>query len=94
MEKNMTPTKKELAQYKALTDVGLSANAVAVRMERDPKTIRKYLRSDVYKDPEITALVDKIKKKEIAYLYFLGTNSRKHPQGRFDNGSTSKSVFR
>jgi len=84
MERKMAPTKKELAQYKALTDVGLTANAVAVRMERDPKTIRKYLKSDIYKDPEIKKMVNTIKKKEIAYLYFLGAKP----------GNTSRSVFR
>jgi len=61
---------KELARYKALSDVGLTANAVAVRMKRDPKTVRKYLRSDVYKDPEIAAMVDTIKKTEIASCIF------------------------
>jgi len=94
MERKMTPTKKEIAQYKALTDAGLTANAVAVRLERDPKTIRKYLRSDVYKDPEITAMVNTIKKKEIAYLYFLGAKSRKHPHERFDKSSNSGSALR
>jgi len=79
MERKMTPTKEEIAQYKALNDVGLTAREIAVRMKRDPKTIRKYLKSDVYNDPEITAMVDTIKKEEIAYLYFLGAKSRKHP---------------
>lgn len=84
MESRMTPTKKELAQYKALSDVGLTANAVAVRLGRDPKTVRKYLRSDVYNDPGITAMVDAIKKREIAYLYFLGAKPRKPPRERSD----------
>jgi len=71
---------KELARYKALSDAGLTANAVAVRMKRDPKTVRKYLRSDVYKNPEIAAMVDTIKKTEIAYLYFLGAKSVKYKE--------------
>lgn len=74
--RNPTPAKRELAQYKALNDAGLTPNAVAVRMKRDPKTIRKYLQSDIYNsDPEITAMVDAIKKEEIAYLYFFGVKS-------------------
>lgn len=89
-----TPSKKELAQYKALNDVGLTANAVAVRMERDPKTVRKYLHSDVYKDPEIAAMVDAIKKEELAYLYFLGVKPERPHLGGCRGGNPSGSVFR
>jgi predicted transcriptional regulator len=93
MKTKVTPTKREIAQYKALIDVGLTANAVAVRLERDPKTVRKYLRSDVYRDPEITAMVDKIKKKEIAYLYFLGSKSRQQQRERFTDGGAARASF-
>lgn len=99
MESRITPAKRELARYKALSDVGLTANAVAVRLGRDPKTVRKYLRSDVYKDPGITAMVDTIKRKELAYLYFLGAKPRKQPRERLDkryiaNGNAPRSTFR
>ncbi len=86
--KNLSPTKKELAQYKALNDLGLTANAIAVRANRDPKTVRKYLQSEVYNDPEILQMVDIIKQKEIQDLYLLGAKSRKRLHELLDEGET------
>ena len=86
--KNLTPTKKEIAQYKALNDLGLTANAIAVRANRDPKTVRKYLRSEVYQDPEIMQMVDIIKQKEIQDLYLLGAKARKRLHELLDEGKT------
>jgi hypothetical protein len=88
MRKNLTPTKKELAQYKALNDLGLTPNAIAVRAKRDPKTVRKYLQSEVYDDPEIMRMVDIIKEKEINDLYFLGAKARKRLHELLDEGKT------
>ena len=86
--KNLTPTKKELAQYKALNDMGLTPNAIAVRARRDPKTVRKYLQSEVYNDPEIMQMVDVIKEKEISDLYLLGAKARKRLHELLDEGNT------
>jgi predicted transcriptional regulator len=86
--KNLTPTKKELAQYKALNDLGLTPNAIAVRANRDPKTVRKYLQSDVYNDPEIMQMVDIIKTKEVSDLYLLGAKARKRLHELLDEGNT------
>jgi len=89
MGKKIGPTKTELAQYKALNDAGLTPNAVAVKLGRDPKTVRKYLCLDIYKDPEMTTMVDNIKKKNLAYLYFLDAKSRDRPYEQLDKGNTS-----
>jgi predicted transcriptional regulator len=86
--KNLTPTKKELAQYKALNDLGLTPNAIAVRANRDPKTVRKYLQSEVYNDPEIKRMIDVIKEKEVSDLYLLGAKARKRLHELLDEGNT------
>ena len=86
--KNLTPTKKELAQFKAMNDLGLTPNAIAVRTDRDPKTVRKYLQSDVYNDPKIMKMVDLIKEKEVSDLYLLGAKARKRLHELLDEGNT------
>ncbi len=84
----MRPTKKELAQFKALNDLGLTPNAIAVRANRDPKTVRKYLQSEVYDDPEIMQMVNIIKTKEVNDLYLLGAKARKRLHELLDEGNT------
>jgi len=86
--KNLTPTKTELAQYKAMSDLGLTPNAIAVRTNRDPKTVRKYLQSEVYNDPEIKRMIDVIKEKEVSDLYLLGAKARKRLHELLDEGNT------
>ena len=86
--KNLSPTKKELAQYKALNDLGLTPNAIAVRSNRDPKTVRKYLQSEVYNDPDIMRMVDIIKEREVSDLYLLGAKARKRLHELLDEGNT------
>ena len=85
--KNLSPTKKELAQYKALSDMGLTPNAIAVRTERDPKTVRKYLQSEVYSDSKIASMVDLIKTREINDLYLIGAKARSHIHKLLDEGN-------
>jgi hypothetical protein len=86
--RNLTPTKKELAQYKAMNDMGLTPNAIAIRTNRDPKTVRKYLQSEVYDDPEIKRMIDVIKEKEVSDLYLLGAKARKRLHDLLDEGNT------
>lgn len=86
--KNLTPAKKELAQFKAMNDLGLTPNAIAVKTNRDPKTVRKYLQSDVYNDPEIASMVDLIKEREVNDLYLLGAKARKRLHELMDEGNT------
>ncbi len=86
--KNLTPTKKELAQFKAMNDLGLTPNAIAVKTNRDPKTVRKYLQSEVYFDRDIMKMVDVIKEKEVSDLYLLGAKARKRLHELLDEGNT------
>lgn len=86
--KNLSPTKKELAQYKAMNDLGLTPNAIAIRTNRDPKTVRKYLQSEVYNDPDIQRMIDVIKEKEVGDLYLLGAKARKRLHELLDDGNT------
>ena len=86
--KNLTPTKTELAQFKAMNDLGLTPNAIAIRTNRDPKTVRKYLQSEVYNDPEIKKMIDVIKEKEVSDLYLLGAKARKRLHELLDEGNT------
>ena len=81
------PTKKELAQFKVMNDMGLTPNAIAVRTERDPKTVRKYLQSEVYLDPDIMKMVDVIKEKEVGDLYLIGAKARKRLHELLDEGN-------
>ncbi len=70
------PQKTELARFKVMNDSGLSPNAIGKRTGRDPKTVRKYLASDVYFDPEINSLVNLLKEKEIEDLIIITGKTR------------------
>lgn len=80
------PTRKELAQMKALHEVGESPTAIARRMGRSHNTIRKYLRSEVFTDPAISQMVAQIKEKEIADLYVIGGKARQRIHELLDQG--------
>lgn len=86
--KNLTPTKKELVQFKVMNDLGLTPNAIAVRTNRDPKTVRKYLQSDVYTDPDICKMVDVIRQKEIDDLFLIGAKAKQRIHELLDAGDT------
>ena len=58
------PNKKELAQMKVMSDLGLSPTAIAGKLGRSHNTVIKYLDSDVYNDPAIGGIVEKIKENE------------------------------
>jgi len=88
MARKQSPDKKELAQFKALNELGLSPNAIAKRTDRDAKTIRKYLQSDVYNDPEVASMVDLIKEREINDLYLIGAKARNRLNELLDEGKT------
>lgn len=82
------PKKTELAQFKALSDLGLSNNAIAKRTGRDNKTVKKYLESDAYNDPDIQEMVNRIKEKELSDLYLLGAKARHRLHELLDEGKT------
>jgi len=86
MSKAIKPTKIELARFKVMDDLGLTPNAIGKQTGRDPKTVRKYLQSEVYDDPQITQIVDTIREKEITDLYLLGAKARKHIHKLLDEG--------
>jgi len=83
------PTKKELAQFKVMSDMGLTPNAIATQTGRDGKTVRKYLQSDVYdNNPEIQQMINTIKKNETDDLYLIGAKARKRIHELLDGGET------
>ena len=86
--KNLKPTKTELARFKVMSDLGLTPNAIGKKTGRDPKTVRKYLQSEVYNDPDIMQMVDIIKEKEIADLSLLGAKARYRLHELLDEGKT------
>ena len=64
--KHRSPTKKELAEMKFMSDSGLTANAIGKQLSLDPKTIRKWLKSEVYQnDPKLNKFIEIGKEKEI-----------------------------
>ncbi len=82
------PTKKELAQIKAFSDMGHTPTAVAKLVGRSHHTVIKYLDSEVFNDPEIGAIVSRIKEKEAQDLCLLGAKSRKRLHDLLDGGKT------
>ncbi len=72
-----TPTRVELANFRVLDDLGLSGHAIARLAGRDGKTVRKWLKSDVYQeDPKVHELVTLIREKETDDLLLLGAKAR------------------
>src|SRR5262245_106798 len=82
------PNKKELAKIKVMSDLGLSPTAIADKLGRSHNTVIKYLDSDVYNDPTISVIVEKIKENEINDLYLLGAKGRKRLHELVDRGDS------
>src|SRR5262245_6063625 len=80
------PNKKELAQMKVMSDLGHSPSAIAEKLGRSHHTVIKYLNSDVYNDPTIGLIVEKIRETEINDLYLLGAKARKNLHTLLDEG--------
>ena len=68
-KKDKSPSKKELARMKAMNELGESPTSIAARMDRSHNTVLKYLSSDVYNDPALSEMVEKIKEKELSDLF-------------------------
>ncbi|MCK9276320.1 MAG: hypothetical protein M0P57_14675 [Syntrophales bacterium] len=81
-------TNKEVAQFKVLSDLGVSNKAIARRTGRHVDTVRKYLNSEVYLNPDIDSMVHKIRDKEIDDLILLGGKARAHLNKLLDEGKT------
>ena len=84
--KRKRPTKKELVAWKISNELGFSANAIAAQAGRSHHTVSKYLRSDVYADPQITEIVERIRKKEIDDLEIIRAKARQRIHDIFDTG--------
>src|SRR5215813_15209634 len=82
------PNKKELAQMKVMSDLGLSPTAIGEKLGRSHHTVIKYLNSDVYNDPTIGLIVEKIRETEINDLYVLGAKGRKRLHELVDRGDS------
>ncbi len=70
------PTKVELGKMKIMHDLGVTPTAIAAKMGKSHHTIQKYLKSDVFTDPTIKAIVEKIRDTELNDLYLLGAKGR------------------
>ncbi len=70
------PTKKELAKMKVMHDLGVTPTAIAGKLGKSHHTIIKYLQSDVFTDPTIKEIVEKIRDTELNDLYLLGAKGR------------------
>ncbi len=80
------PNKKELARMKVMSDLGVSPTAIAGKLGRSHHTVIKYLQSDVYTDPSIGEIIERIKEKETEDLYLLGAKARMNLHDQADAG--------
>jgi len=72
------PNKRELARMKALSDMGESNRSIARQLGKGHTTVKKYLNSDVFNDPDIDKMVERIKETETTDLYMLGVKARRN----------------
>jgi hypothetical protein len=84
-----SPNKKELARFKALADLGYAPHAIGRHTGRDGKTVRKWLRSEVYEtDADLAAMIEQVKARELDDLYLLGAKSRRRLHELLDSGES------
>ena len=83
------PDKKEVARMKVLSDLGNTPSAIGKMMGRDGKTISRYLGvPENFQDPEVQALIAKIKEDEISDLYLLGAKAKSRLHELLDRGDS------
>lgn len=85
--KNSKLTKGELSRIGALHEAGVPKKAIARQVGRDTRTVRRYLQSDVFRDPEIREMIDSIKAKEIEDLCLIGAKARQRIHELLDGGN-------
>ena len=83
------PNKRELARMKALSDMGESNRSIARQLGKGHGTIKRYLNSDVFTDPSIGKMIERIKEKEDDDLTLLGARGRQHIHEVLDEGKSS-----
>ena len=75
--KHKKPIKKELAEIKALSNMGMTPYAIEKRTGLYHTTVAKYLaQQEAYNDPGMQALVTEIQAKEISDLVVLTVKAR------------------
>lgn len=76
MGQGKKPDRKMLAQWKVSHDLGNSNNAIGKTYGVSHHTVKKYLTSDAYDDPQIAAIVERIKEAELRDLTVIGAKAR------------------
>jgi len=84
----ISPKKGELATFKAMNDMGLTPHAIGRLVGRDPKTVKKYLALDIFDDPELKKLIERIKETELQDLHLIGAKARHRIHQLLDGGKT------
>ncbi len=82
------PTKNELAKMKVMSDIGFTPTTIAGKLGKSHHTVIKYLQSDVYTDPSIGEIVERIKEKETQDLWLLGAKGRQRLHELLDEGKS------
>lgn len=75
-ENSIKPTSKELAEMVVLKNFGYTDYYIGKIMNKSNHTITKYLNSDVFANPQVQILVEKITEREISDLKLIGLKSR------------------
>tara|TARA_B100001964_G_scaffold167909_1_gene184424 strand:+ start:4140 stop:4583 length:444 start_codon:yes stop_codon:yes gene_type:complete len=70
------PTLQELAEMKMMSNKGISPYTIAKKMGKSNHTISKYLKSDIFNDPNLQQLIQTITKREQQDLLLIGQKSR------------------
>lgn len=70
------PKKTDVARFKAMQDLGMSNFAIGRQLGFDAKTIKHHLDSMDFSDPELRAMIEKIKDAEINQLHVIGQRAR------------------
>ncbi len=63
---------------KALSDMGESNRSIARQLGKGHGTVARYLNSDVFNDPAIGKMVERIKETATTDLYLLGVKARRN----------------
>lgn len=72
-----------------MAGLGITPNVIGKNVGRDPKTVRYYLQSPVYKtDSDLQEMVELIKTRELNDLYLLGAKGRKRLHDLLNEGQT------
>lgn len=69
-----------------MNEMGLTPKAISMKLGRSHHTVQKYLQSEVFMDPAVQKLVDKIRDRELDDLYLLGAKARKNLHDMLDKG--------